>query len=177
MEIAPVMIFRVGTRLYGLPAGQVVREGMPGPERLPLAVTRPHVSGWFRLGGAMVVVLDLGVLLGERLHAVTLPVDLLYRPLLLCNLDGGGHVALLVDGALEVTHQGVLRPGTVDGAGPEVECAGQELELKDGSIAFMLRMADILTHGERLRLDALTARTRARAALWAENAGEGEDRP
>ncbi|GAB6966490.1 hypothetical protein JCM25156A_05270 [Komagataeibacter kakiaceti JCM 25156] len=180
-EIAPVMVFRVGERLYGLPAGQVVRECMPVPELLPLAVALPHVSGWFRLGAARVVVLDLGVLLGERARAVSQPLDLLYRPLLLCNLEGGGHVALLVDGAREVTRAGVLLPGAVDGAGPEVECAGQELELKDGGIACMLRMADILTRGERMRLDDLMARTQARAALWAgtegADEGEGEDHP
>ncbi|QBL93418.1 hypothetical protein KSAC_11860 [Komagataeibacter saccharivorans] len=174
---APVMIFRVGARQYGLPAGLVVRECMPVPELLPMAVMPPHVSGWFRLGAAMVVVLDLCVLLGERTQALSQPVDLLYRPLLLCSLPGGGQVALLVDMACEVAHPATVSPGMLDGGPQGAHATGQELELKDGSIAFMLHMSDILSRDERMRLDDLMERTRARAALWAADEGEGECRP
>lgn len=166
--LPPVMIFRVGSRQYGLPAGLVVRECMPAPELMPVAVALPHVSGWFRLGTAMVVVIDLGVLLGERAQAVRQPVDLLYCPLLLCNLPGGGSVALLVDAVCEVTRQ--RRPVPVTSAvahGDMAGDAGRELELGDGGIAFMLRMTDIINDDERMRLDTLMERTRARAALWA----------
>ncbi|MGY6768751.1 chemotaxis protein CheW [Komagataeibacter xylinus] len=167
-EAPPVMVFRVGERQYGLPAGLVVRECMPVPALRAPMVTVPHVSGWFRLGGAMVAVLDLGVLLGVRAHAVRAPLDLLYRPLLLCNQPGGGCVALLVDAALDVMHPPKGSPAMVDAGATEAEGAGQELELGDGSTAFMLRMTDILDDGERMRLDSLLERTRARAALWAQ---------
>ena len=172
----PVMIFRIGARQYGLPAGLVVRECMPVPELMPVAVALPHVSGWFRLGVAMVVVIDLGVLLGERAQAVRQPVDLLYCPLLLCNLPGGGSVALLVDAVCEVAQPAPVMPGRGDGNTPPGmvdagtawgEGAGRELELADGGIAFMLRMTDIIGDDERMRLDTLMERTRARAALWA----------
>ena len=177
LPLPPVMIFRVGSRQYGLPAGLVVRECMPVPELMPVAVSLPHVSGWFRLGAAMVVVLDLGVLLGERTQALSQPVDLLYRPLLLCSLPGGGQVALLVDMACEVAHPATVSPGMLDGGPQGAHATGQELELKDGSIAFMLHMSDILSRDERMRLDDLMERTRARAALWAADEGEGECRP
>ncbi|MBE7729555.1 chemotaxis protein CheW [Komagataeibacter sp. FXV3] len=166
--LPPVMIFRVGSRQYGLPAGLVVRECMPVPELMPVAVALPHVSGWFRLGAAMVVVIDLGVLLGERTQAVRQPVDLLYCPLLLCNLPGGGSVALLVDAVCAVTRQPApVAPATVDGDMAGGTDAGRELELADGGIAFMLRMTDIINDDERMRLDTLMERTRARATLWA----------
>ncbi|GCE83247.1 chemotaxis protein CheW [Komagataeibacter diospyri] len=167
---SPVMIFRVGSRQYGLPAGLVVRECMPVPELMPVAVALPHISGWFRLGTAMVVVIDLGVLLGERTQAVRQPVDLLYCPLLLCNLPGGGSVALLVDAVCEVTRRPQptsVASVTVDGDMAGGEGAGRELELGDGGIAFMLRMTDIINDDERMRLDTLMERTRARATLWA----------
>ncbi|QHC35855.1 chemotaxis protein CheW [Komagataeibacter xylinus] len=167
-EAPPVMIFRVGERQYGLPAGLVVRECMPVPALRAPMVMVPHVSGWFRLGGTMVAVLDLGVLLGVRAHAVRAPVELLYRPLLLCNQPGGGCVALLVDAALDVIHPQKGMPAMVDARTREAEGAGQELELGDGSIAYMLRMTDILDDDERMRLDSLLERTRARAALWAQ---------
>ena len=163
----PVMVFRVGTRRYGLPAGLVVRECMPVPELMPVAVALPHVSGWFRLGTAMVVVIDLGVLLGERTQAVRQPVDLLYCPLLLCNLPGGGSVALLVDAVCEVTRGQPASVAPDTGDGDMAGDVGRELELGDGGIAFMLRMTDIINDDERMRLDSLLERTRARAALWA----------
>ncbi|RFP02521.1 chemotaxis protein CheW [Komagataeibacter xylinus] len=165
--LSPVMIFRVGSRRYGLPAGLVVRECMPVPELMPVAVALPHISGWFRLGTAMVVVIDLGVLLGERTQAVRRPVDLLYCPLLLCNLPGGGSVALLVDAVCEVT-RGRPAPVAPDtGDGDMAGDVGRELELGDDGIAFMLRMTDIINDDERMRLDTLMERTRARATLWA----------
>ncbi|MGS0646277.1 chemotaxis protein CheW [Komagataeibacter melomenusus] len=167
-EAPPVMVFRVGERQYGLPAGLVVRECMPVPALRAPMVAVAHVSGWFRLGAEMVAVLDLGVLLGVRAHAVRAPLDLLYRPLLLCNQPGGGCVALLVDAALDVIRPQKGRAGMVDAGATEAEGAGQELELGDGSIAFMLRMTDILDDDERMRLDSLLERTRARAALWAQ---------
>ncbi|MHC0613497.1 chemotaxis protein CheW [Komagataeibacter oboediens] len=162
-----VMIFRVGTRQYGLPAGLVVRECMPVPELMPVAVALPHVSGWFRLGAAMVVVIDLGVLLGVRAQAVRQPVDLLYCPLLLCNLPGGGSVALLVDAVCEVAQPAPPVSAMPDGDVAQAGEPGRELELADGGIAFMLRMTDIINDDERMRLDNLMERTRARAALWA----------
>ncbi|MCE2564309.1 chemotaxis protein CheW [Komagataeibacter sp. FNDCF1] len=165
--LSPLVIFRVGMRLYGLPAGLVVRECMPVPDLLPLAVEMPHITGCLKLGGTMVGVLDMGVLLGARAQAVRQPVDLLYRPLLLCNLPGGGSVGLVVDAALDVVRpEGGMRT-VVDGAPGGAEGARQELELGDGSIAFMLRMTDILNDGEQVRLDSLMARARMRAALWA----------
>lgn len=166
-EAPPVMVFRVGERQFGLPAGLVVRECMPVPALRAPMVMVPHVSGWFRLGGAMVGVLDLGVLLGVRAQAVRAPLELLYRPLLLCNQPGGGRVALLVDAALDVIRPQKGAAAMVDAAAGEAEGAGQELELGDGSIAFMLRMTDIVDDDERMRLDSLLERTRARAALWA----------
>ncbi|ARW16546.1 chemotaxis protein CheW [Komagataeibacter europaeus] len=167
LPLPPVMIFRVGSRQYGLPAGLVVRECMPVPELMPVAVSLPHVSGWFRLGATMVVVIDLGVLLGERTQAVRRPVDLLYCPLLLCNLPGGGSVALLVDAVCAVARPVPVASGTVDGDMAGDSDAGRELELGDGGIAFMLRMTDIINDDERMRLDTLMERTRARATLWA----------
>ena len=161
------MIFRVGARQYGLPAGLVVRECMPVPELMPVAVALPHVSGGFRLGAAMVGVIDLGVLLGVRAQAVRQPVDLLYCPLLLCNLPGGGSVALLVDAVCEVVQPVPRASAMPDGDAAQAGDAGRELELADGGIAFMLRMTDIINDDERMRLDNLMERTRARAALWA----------
>ncbi|AQU86855.1 chemotaxis protein CheW [Komagataeibacter nataicola] len=167
-EAPPVMVFRVGERQYGLPAGLVVRECMPVPALRAPMVPVAHVSGWFRLGAEMVAVLDLGVLLGVRAQAVRAPLDLLYRPLLLCNQPGGGCVALLVDAALDVMRPQKGSPAMVDAGRREAEGAGQELERGDGSIVFMLRMTDILDDDERMRLDSLLERTRARAALWAQ---------
>ncbi|WP_240471492.1 chemotaxis protein CheW [Komagataeibacter rhaeticus] len=163
----PLVVFRVGTRRYGLPAGLAVRECMPVPELLPLAVEMPHISGCFRLGAAMVGVLDMGVLLGVRAQAVRAPADLLHRALLLCNLPGGGGVGLVVDAAEDVIRPDGGMRAVVDGRLEAAEGAGRELELADGNIAFMLRMTDIVNDGERLRLDSLVARTRRREALWA----------
>ena len=172
-DAPPVMVFRVGERQYGLPAGLVVRECMPVPALRTPMVAVAHVSGWFHLGAEMVAVLDLGVLLGVRAQAVRAPLDLLYRPLLLCNQPGGGYVALLVDAALDVMRPQKGSPAMVDAGTAEAEGAGQELELGDGSIAFMLRMTDILDDDERMRLDSLLERTRARAALWAQTDPDG----
>ena len=175
--VPPLVIFRVGTQLYGLPAGLAVRECMPVPELLPLAVEMPHISGCFRLGAAMVGVLDMGVLLGVRAQAVRAPADLLYRPLLLCNLPGGGSMGLVVDAALDVVRADGGMRAVVDGGLGAAEGAGRELELADGNIAFMLRMTDIVNDGEQIRLDSLLARTRKRAALWADGEGAGTDAP
>ncbi|WP_228391437.1 chemotaxis protein CheW [Komagataeibacter medellinensis] len=165
--VSPLVIFRVGTQLYGLPAGLAVRECMPVPELLPLVMEMPHISGCFRLGAAMVAALDIGVLLGTRAQAVRAPTDLLYRPLLLCNLPGGGSVGLVVDAALDVVRPDGGAHTVIDGGLGATQGAGRELELADGNMAFMLRMTDIVNDEEQMRLDSLMLRARKRAALWA----------
>jgi len=158
-----MVVFLCAGLRFGLPAEQV-REVLPLPSLWRREGMPPHVAGFFRLGDAVLPVLDLAHLLGLREAGAVDGAEEggLYRHLLL--LASGP--ALLVDRALDLAAGGEALD---DPAPPDWQngCMTARLLLGGEPVA-LLDSSRLLDAHEAARLAALTADAERRARGWGE---------
>lgn len=144
--LKPVLVFRVGSRLFGAEAHHVYEVVVSG-SLTPVPTARPYVLGITLVRGRLVPVISLGELLGFQSGeemAATLPRLLILR-------DGALEVAVLSDATLGLFDVDLTDLGAANGVRPD--CIAGEVEFRDKLLLLLAvpELLQTLTNGKALR--------------------------
>lgn len=132
----PVLVFRVGSRLFGA-AAHHVHEVVVSGSLTPVPTARPYVLGITLVRGRVVPVISLGELLGFPSGDEAAPT----LPRLLIVRDDSLEVAILSDATLGLFEIELADLGAANGARPDI-IAG-EVEFR-GSLMLLLAVPQLL---------------------------------
>lgn len=132
----PLLVFRVGSRMFGADAHHVYEVVVSG-SITPVPTARPYVLGITLVRGRLVPVISLGELLGFQSRGEAAPT----LPRLLILRDGALEVAIMSDATLGLYDVDMTDVGTSKAARPE--CIAAELEFRD-SLLLLLAVPELL---------------------------------
>lgn len=145
-KLHPVLVFRVGSRLFGAEAKHVYEVVVSG-SLTPVPTARAYVLGITLVRGRLVPVISLGELLGFPSGDESAPT----LPRLLILRDGALEVAVLSDATLGLFEVDLTDLGAANGARPD--CIAGEVEFRD-KLMMLLAVPELLqtlTSGKGLR--------------------------
>lgn len=126
----PLLVFRVGSRMFGADAHHV-HEVVVSGSITPVPTARPYVLGITLVRGRLVPVISLGELLGFQSGAESAPT----LPRLLILRDSSLEVAVMSDATLGLFDVDVVDVGASKSARPD--CIAGEVEFRDGLLMLL----------------------------------------
>jgi chemotaxis signal transduction protein len=132
----PLLVFRVGSRMFGAEARHVFEVVVSG-SITPVPTARSYVLGITLVRGRLVPVISLGELLGFASGDEAAPT----LPRLLVLRDGSLEIAVMSDATLGLYDIDVTDRGSSEGARPD--CIAGELEFR-GGLLFLLAVPELL---------------------------------
>jgi chemotaxis signal transduction protein len=132
----PVLVFRVGSRLFGT-AAHHVHEVVVSGSLTPVPTARSYVLGITLVRGRVVPVISLGELLGFQSGDEAAPT----LPRLLIVREGALEVAILSDATLGLFEVELKDLGAANGARPE--CIAGEVEFR-GNLMLLVAVPQLL---------------------------------
>ena len=132
----PLLVFRVGSRMFGAEAHHV-HEVVVSSSITPVPTARSYVLGITLVRGRLVPVVSLGELLGFQSRGEAAPT----LPRLLILRDGPLEVAVMSDATLGLYDVDMTDVGTAKAARPE--CIAAELAFRD-SLLLLLAVPELL---------------------------------